>query len=97
MSNLSSYRACLDLFGDVAVTTDDVEFWLDVVPKIPRTSPRRREYYAKAWDVVNKIKHSKLSGEFYRKQEEAAADLEYITNHRLGAAFLVASRGNELR
>lgn len=53
----------LDLFGDVVVTLDDVELWLDAVPQIPRNSPRRN-YYVKNWDVSNKIKAAKLAGIF---------------------------------
>ncbi len=33
-----SFCPDFDLFGDVVVTLDDVDFWLDEVPKIPRTS-----------------------------------------------------------
>lgn len=56
--------ADVDLFGDVIVTVDDVEKWLDAVPHLARYQVREREYYAKNWDVSNKIKLSKLEGLF---------------------------------
>lgn len=72
---------CLDsdLFGSVIVTIDDVELWLDAVPKIPRDNPSRRQYYAQKWDVVSKIISAKKSGDFY---DIAARFLQYeIDNH----------------
>lgn len=79
-----------DLFGDVVVTIEDVEMWLDAVPKIPRTSPLRREYYAKNWDVVNKIKAYKLSGEFWERVEPKPPELDAPS--RLAAALRSCSR-----
>ena len=52
-----------DLFGDVIVTRDEVEQWVDVVARVPRSSPRR-EYYIMNWDVAGKIKAAKLAGKF---------------------------------
>lgn len=53
----------LDLFGEVVITLDDVELWLDAVPQLARDSPRRK-YYAMHYDLSNKIRKSKLDGEF---------------------------------
>lgn len=53
----------LDLFGQVPVTTSDLETWLDVVPAIPRTSWRRR-HYLENWNVADKIRRAKLAGEW---------------------------------
>lgn len=50
-----------DLFNDIPVTLEDVQIWIDVVPGWPRTSSRR-DYYARHWDVADKIKAAKISG-----------------------------------
>jgi hypothetical protein len=54
-----------DLFGDVIVTLDDVELWLDVVPRHLSNSPNSRIRYAKNYDVASKIKAAKINGNFY--------------------------------
>ena len=54
-----------DLFGDVIVTLDDVELWLNVVPRHLSNSPNARLRYAKSYDVASKIKQAKLNGSFY--------------------------------
>jgi hypothetical protein len=51
----------LDLFGEIPVTIDDVELWLDVIPAYPRTSWRRANYAA-SWNVPDKIRQAKASG-----------------------------------
>lgn len=82
------FCATKDLFGDVVVTIEDVELWLDAIPCIPRTSPLRREYYAKHWDVVNKIKSYKLRGLFWDAIEVSEPD----TTSRLSAVLAACSR-----
>jgi len=52
-----------DLFGEVPVTTHDIDAWLQAVPRIAPGSPRA-EHYVKAWGVVDKIKAAKLAGTF---------------------------------
>ena len=54
-----------DLFGDVIVTLDDVELWLNEVPKNLSHLSNSRLLYAKNYDVANKIKRAKLNGTFY--------------------------------
>jgi len=54
----------LDMFGEVIVTLDDVNLWLDTIPQISMCSNQRRNYYAQFNDVANKIKLSKLDGSF---------------------------------
>ena len=51
----------LDLFGDVPVTIREVELWLFKVPKFAHDATRRAAY-VKAYNVVDKIKRSKLNG-----------------------------------
>ena len=53
----------LDLFGQVIVTTRDVEAWLVAVPRIDPTS-RRAAFYVKDYNVVGKIESAKLAGLF---------------------------------
>lgn len=50
-----------DLFGEIPVSLSDVEIWIDVVPGWPRTS-WRRESYAAAWNVPDKIRTAKITG-----------------------------------
>lgn len=53
-----------DLFGDVIVTLDDVNLWLDSIPDMCGANQTRRNYYAENHDLANKIKLSKLNGSF---------------------------------
>lgn len=53
----------LDLFGEVRVTTHDIDAWLLAVPRIqPGTARAAR--YVDEWSVVDKIKRAKLDGRF---------------------------------
>lgn len=61
----------LDLFGEVPVTTQDVDAWVLSVAGIEPGTPRA-EYYAQAWRVVDKIKRAKLAGTFDAIVEGAA-------------------------
>lgn len=51
----------MDLFGDIPVTEQDVELWLDSVPNLSSAS-YRREAYRKAYRVEEKIRAAKRSG-----------------------------------
>lgn len=52
-----------DLFGEIPVTRDEIEIWIDVVPGWPRTTgAARRENYARNWNVAEKIRQAKLTG-----------------------------------
>ena len=53
----------VDLFGEVAVTADDVRAWLRAVPRLDPDSPRAR-WYVDAYDVPAKIRAAKLAGTF---------------------------------
>lgn len=61
----------LDLFGEVPVTTQDVDAWVWSVAGIEPGTPRA-EYYAEAWRVVDKIKRAKLAGTFEETVGRAA-------------------------
>lgn len=60
-----------DLFGDTIVLLDDVELWLDLIPKNLSTEPNSRIRYAKQYDIASKIKRAKQNGSFYQMQEFA--------------------------
>jgi hypothetical protein len=59
----AQWRAELDLFGEVAVTRDDVYAWLLGVVDLDPSSARAAEYVS-SYDVVNKIIRAKLDGTF---------------------------------
>lgn len=55
----------LDLFGFVAISTTDVELWLDNLPNFNmQTSYNRRNQYAKFYDLASIISAAKLNGSF---------------------------------
>jgi uncharacterized protein YkuJ len=66
-----------DLFGDVIVTVNDVNLWLDVVAKMQGATNQRRNYYAINNDVVSKIKLSKLHNQFEKLINDQLAASEY--------------------
>ncbi len=70
-----------DLFGDVIVTLDDVNLWLDTVPHLSGYSNSRRNYYATNNDVANKIKLSKYNGSFEKLIKDAES--AYLANKAL--------------
>src|SRR5262245_55490801 len=57
-------KASADLFGHVAVSVADVHAWLRAVPRLDPTTPSARRY-VRQWNVVDKIIHHKLIGEFW--------------------------------
>lgn len=57
----STERKVLDLFGEVSVSTADVELWLDSIKQLSAT-PSRRAAYAKAYNVEEKIRTAKRNG-----------------------------------
>lgn len=66
-----------DLFGDVVVTIDDINLWLDLIPRMKGLSNHRRNYYAQNNDVSNKIKAYKLNGKFNELISQHNADKIY--------------------
>lgn len=57
------YQPVLDLFGQVPVTRQDIDAWLESVPRIAPDSPRAA-WYIQAYNVPGKIAAAKLNGEF---------------------------------
>ncbi len=55
----------LDLFGEVAITFRDLSLWLYLVPRLPHTSTRKAAY-ARGYNIVEKIRRHKLSGEIHQ-------------------------------
>lgn len=55
----------LDLFGCVAISTNDVELWIDNLPNFTaQTSSSRREQYSNYYDLASIITAAKLDGRF---------------------------------
>ena len=55
----------LDLFGEVQITNDDVELWLDNLPNFStQTTYNRREQYANFYDLSRIISDAMLNGSF---------------------------------
>ena len=52
-----------DLFGQVPITTLEVDQWLLAVPRM-RPGTRRAAWYVQAYAVHDKIKAAKLAGTF---------------------------------
>ncbi len=86
LKNISLSPAPFDLFGDVVVTLDDCELWLDCVPRMQGCTAKRRAYYFKYWDVVNKIKRAKIEGYFSELTASAPEEESRLS------AVLLASR-----
>lgn len=51
-----------DLFGEIPVTRDDIERWLEI--NAPRLRGLYKEKYIESWNVVEKIKQAKKDGTF---------------------------------
>ncbi|MGQ0653919.1 MAG: hypothetical protein ACT4P4_16925, partial [Betaproteobacteria bacterium] len=77
-----------DLFGEVAVTLDDLLAWMIAVPAIAPRSPRFA-FYLRHYDVIAKIQAHKLAGTFDAAIEEINAG---ALHPRLGAV-IAAARG----
>lgn len=63
-----------DLFGEIPVTLEEIEIWIDVVPALPRDS-WRRAHYARGWNVAEKIRAWKAAG---RWDEIQAARIDQL-------------------
>jgi hypothetical protein len=53
-----------DLFGEIPVTQSDIDAWCDRV-KFYSPAPWRRDWYIRNWNVPEKIRQAKLSGNWY--------------------------------
>jgi hypothetical protein len=56
-------RAPFDLFGEIPVTWDEVNQWIQ--PSRASRRSRGARYYIDHWNVPDKIRHAKLTGTFY--------------------------------
>lgn len=63
----------MDLFGEVSITPDDVELWLNTIPQLSN-APFRRQAYAKAYRVTEKIAAAKRSGNWPPKQQHVFSE-----------------------
>lgn len=69
----------LDLFGEIPVTHEEIEVWIDVVTGWTRTASRgRRERYAESWNVAEKIRAAKRAGEWPRIEEAKLEQLAAV-------------------
>ncbi len=53
----------VDLFGEIAVTQDDLWDWVAAVSPV-HLSERLFSHYVRRYDVAAKVRRSKLAGEF---------------------------------
>lgn len=68
-----------DLFGEIPVTREEIEIWIDVVPGWPRTTgASRRAYYAENWNVPEKIRRAKAAGTWHDIEAAKAAQLASV-------------------
>jgi hypothetical protein len=51
----------MDLFGEISVTEQDIELWLDSIKNLSKT-PSRRAAYAKVYNINHKIRTAKSNG-----------------------------------
>ena len=61
--NQSSATNVYDLFGEIPVTWDEVWLWVEMVAGLPRDSWRAANY-VRWWNVPEKIRWAKLSGDW---------------------------------
>ncbi|SOE91888.1 hypothetical protein SAMN05414139_04571 [Burkholderia sp. D7] len=72
-----------DLFGEVAVTHDDLYAWVEAVAPAFTSSTRSFELYVRGWDVVEKVRRAKLAGT-YETTIETAREARATFVRRLG-------------
>jgi hypothetical protein len=51
-----------DLFGEIAVSLQEIQLWLYKVPRLPHYATRRASY-VRQWNVVDKIRAAKRRGD----------------------------------
>ncbi len=71
----------LDLFGDVVVTLDDVEFWLRNVPKFDDNNRANHVHdYVLNYAVVDKIKRAKVNNSFESLNQHIRIDRQNLSD-----------------
>jgi len=73
----------LDLFGEVAVTQDELEAWVCALAPGFAGNEHRMAYYIYHWNVADKVRRAKLAGTFDSTIENARARRAYLSR-RLG-------------
>jgi hypothetical protein len=73
----------LDLFGQVAVSYEDLEIWVSALAPGFAVNHHRMAYYIKHWDVAGKVERAKRAGTFELIIENARAQRAYLSR-RLG-------------
>jgi hypothetical protein len=73
----------VDLFGEVPVTIDDIERWLDEFVNF-HGSPWRSANYALSWNVADKIRAAKLAGEWERVNDKKSDSTRFDADTRRG-------------
>ncbi|TFE37017.1 hypothetical protein E2553_43190 [Paraburkholderia dipogonis] len=73
----------LDLFGEVVVTSEDLERWVSALAPGFSLSEHRMAYYILHWNVADKVRRAKLAGTFDATIENARSQRAYLTR-RLG-------------
>ena len=67
----------LGLFDCVAISTNDVELWIDSLPNFTaQTASTRREQYAKYYDLARIISEAKLDGRFALLEKQQSDFIE---------------------
>lgn len=54
----------LDLFGEVVITSDDIDAWVLAIAPAFTSSERAFLYYVSRWHVADKVRAAKLAGTF---------------------------------
>lgn len=73
----------LDLFGQVAVSYEDLELWVSALAPGFAGNDQRMAYYIKHWDVAAKVERAKRAGTFDAIIENARSRRAYLSR-RLG-------------
>ncbi|PMS38467.1 hypothetical protein [Trinickia symbiotica] len=63
----------LDLFGEIVITNDDINAWVSAVAPGFFIDERRRAWYVRTWNVVDKVARAKRDGTFDATIENARA------------------------
>jgi hypothetical protein len=68
----------LDLFGQVAVSYDDLDLWVSALAPGFATNEHRRAHYIAQWNVADKVRRAKLAGTFDSTIENARARRAFL-------------------
>lgn len=68
----------LDLFGEVAVTHDELALWVSALAPGFAGNEHRMAYYINRWNVADKVRRAKLAGTFDSTIENARARRAFL-------------------